>query len=148
MRCDTERGSCVECTDNADCKDGDRLVCDRIAGRCLGCRDDVECGAARVCDLGTHGCKERCSAVRPCSRGTCDLASGHCIECTPGTGCSGEAVCSVGSTCVDCVTDSDCRSNEERHCDTLLGRCVGCLIDTHCPAPQRCSVRDGECSSF
>jgi hypothetical protein len=56
-------------------------------------------------------------------------------------------VCSVGSTCVECIADSDCRSGDSQHCDTLLGRCVDCTSDAQCRAPARCALREGDCIS-
>jgi hypothetical protein len=44
-----------------------------------------------------------------------------------GGGCNGGGVCNPATgTCVDCLTDDDCKSGKSSHCDTATFTCLPC----------------------
>jgi len=45
-----------------------------------------------------------------------------------------------------CTNEAQCTQRREPFCSTTLGRCVECLRDSDCRSNQRCE-RDGECDT-
>jgi len=85
----------------------------------------------------------------PCSPGlVCALPTPYClgdlcVACLTDTNC-GNKVCEPSSrTCVDCVTNGDCKSDKP-YC--FANKCRQCLVPENCGDPLlSCDTREGKC---
>jgi hypothetical protein len=83
-------GNCVQCLQNADCRDATKPIC--VANKCVPCGTDAQCLMK--------------SAAAP----ACDQTSGSCFECTADSFCSGvRPICNLAAhVCARCARDSEC----------------------------------------
>jgi hypothetical protein len=162
-------GQCVECSEDADCKDPTKSFC--VANVCGGCQT----AAATAC------------ATRSASKPVCATAGslgGQCVECSEDADCKSPAksfcvanvcggcqtagatacatrsaskpVCApdgaLGGQCVACLVDTDCKVAAAPIC-TASSTCVACTSDSQCVAklganPGVCMAhQDGRCAT-
>ena len=118
-RCAGE-GECVDCIDDGDCSE---LTMDCLVGSCRGskceassARNGTMCttpqGRAGTCSSGTCNCTPQCN--KECGDDGC---GGQCPSCGGGRHC-------VNDRCVECQSDSECRSLDSSNGCTV-GRCSG-----------------------
>jgi hypothetical protein len=95
--CDRNGGSCVECTQNGDCKTSGKGFCSQH--KCVGC-DGVTAGS---------GCSGSTPACVPSNSGT--AKAGQCVGCLADKDCSGDTpICNSSNVCERCTADSQCTS--------------------------------------
>ncbi len=104
--------TCVECTSNANCSAGEECSsgsCRAISGYCTSdsnCAGDEECVSNSCTSLSCSGC---------------DVASNHsCVS-----SCGGSTPYCSGITCVECVLDSHCNSEQKCQNAICVARCWG-----------------------
>lgn len=99
------QGQCVECTENAHCKDASASVCDLSSHTCVGCQAVGDCSHQRessACDTVNRVCVECTAAEDSCADKACRTIPGE-----------GQYTCSAAtkgqtSPCFPCVSDSAC----------------------------------------
>lgn len=98
-------GQCVQCTENAHCKDPRASVCDTASHTCVGCQAIGECSHqpdTSACDIDNRVCVACTAAEDTCADKACRTVPGD-----------GQYTCSSankGQTapCFPCVSDSAC----------------------------------------
>lgn len=130
-------GACIACVQNTDCvTSGSGKVC--VNGSCVQCISEVQCGAGERCASGS--CAPACGATDDSGTAcgatqVCDFQRNVCVECVPGSAavqCLGaKPYCSKATyTCVQCLQDSDCPSQQAENCPS---------DGSFCPDRQLCS---------
>jgi hypothetical protein len=119
----------VQCAEKGQCKPG--YNCDRSVGRCGQiCTDSSDCENGRVCDIDQSVCVpcidgNACQSDFDPNARVCYLR--RCVQCRISNDCpQGERdVCNRNFECVECVSDQDCKANDNgrEHCDELRERC-------------------------
>jgi hypothetical protein len=129
LHCDGA-GSCVECTDSAQCNGN---VCLDHACFASDCDDGSQNGFETDVDCGGGQCPR------------CDIGQG----CVSGSDCKSNS-CDTGSTCVACAFDEQCPSLTQ-YC-AADGNCADkkpeggpCESDNECQDGLECDDEDGEC---
>lgn len=139
-KCDGSKWSC----DNGSCKSQCSTTADCAVGTCMGgqcvqCTDDAQCTNGNVCNnnLCTPPCKSDtdCSSFNRCTDGKC-VASGcetdrECIAATKNV----TAVCKSNACLVPCQTDLECGNPQDYHFYSCIkNQCiyVGCQTDKEC----------------
>lgn len=126
--CDPSTNVCVVCVTDDDCAGTATPVCDDVTKDCRACESDADCPAALPACQPAGTCGE-------CSSTNTTLCIAPLSVCEPGTG-----------TCVNCVSDDDCATEEAPHCDTGVNICRECLVSEHCtPLRPNCDA-SGTCS--
>lgn len=148
--CSSELDVCVQCLDDADCREPRNPACDR-GGRCVECVADAHCPPDKPsCQLATRRCVE-CVDTSQCAGRVCDAVDSRCVDCLSDADC-GEGSCELDRRrCrTPCAGPDDCDSRKPL-CDMSTGLCIECLADDACVEPMRpaCSVDRAcvECTS-
>lgn len=117
LTCDTTRGQCVECLNNAQCPNAPLTVCNPATQTCVQCAGNSDCRAPNP---------------------ICDPASNTCVGCVANADCPNNGVCNM-NRCVQCLSDAQCGGNTPR-CNTATNTCVTCLpgATDNCPTGQYC----------
>jgi hypothetical protein len=161
------------CRVKAECDRNE--VCIGVPGICQPppsrCTVDAECPVDTFCKLPEGACEPRCTSDRSCPDGSyCD--GEFCrLRCTSSADCAAADVCVDGRCvadacgevscppatpfvepasceCVGCLTDSDCRADDQRRCSDA-GECLYCLIraeSSSACAEQGLRLVDGCCA--
>ena len=139
-------GKCVECLQDADCKDGSCIVSSHtcqlakcpddkpqklVTGECVACTNDTHCAA---------------SSVGPkCIGNSCAKAnqSNECSVCQdPYPGC---VEINGAWSCVECATDDDCKKSGKGSCSAKTFTCSGSTGGTITPT-TKCKA-DADCKA-
>jgi len=118
--CNGSTGSCVECTQNSECKTAGKGFCSQ--NKCVGCDDPGARGStggsdAGVRDSGGSGGDAGTSTGLACggSKPVCvpsnstNTLAGQCVGCVTSNDCSGtKPICDSSNVCVPCTSDSQC----------------------------------------
>jgi Cys-rich repeat protein len=134
LLCDTATGICRDCVDDGDC-DGDRPTCDRVSGQCSAeCTSDADCAAndgPHTCDTTRGRCVDCIGNGMPCE--FCELETYSCVGCLTDDDCSSdEPYCGPSHECSpECADDGDC--SNDLVCDAATSRCVECATNADCP---------------
>jgi hypothetical protein len=130
---------CVECINNQACgASSSRPGC--FDGTCVQCTEDAHCKdpSASVCDTSTHTCVG-CQAIGDCAHQTgtkttaCDIEHRTCVECT-----------AVEDTCDDKACQTVPGDDQYTCSDVNKGQtspCFECVSDSACSAGSNC-IRD------
>lgn len=142
--CDGPTGRCHEtCAVDDDCE-GLSPLCDSSRGLCVDCIDDAGCATPRRCESGRceDGCRvdADCGALEECAENQCEhvgcRGDDDCVFWTsnPSSACVTES----GQCFVPCATDVECNADgfDFQACDG--GRCVhiGCVANAECRAER------------
>lgn len=130
--CDSDTGTCVECTSL------DRGVCglDEFCNGtscATGCVDDTNCtGTETRCRLSDHLCVA-CLDETDCALGSvCDLTTSACVPgCTFSHGCPGATDACCDGLCLDV-------SDDPANCGSCGVPCTGICRDSTCRFPHDC----------
>ncbi len=138
-----QRGKCVPCRNNGDCKDSLKPFCSKMG--CLQCLSDRDCkdpllpscigGQCMPCN-----CKEKEPNKPKCLK----LKTGEvrCVQCKGDSDCSPPTPICKENTCrAECKTDRDCPSG--LFC--FKGKCSECLEHSDCKNPQKPRCFKGTC---
>lgn len=135
-----------QCTTDRDCPliSGARR-CEPTTGTCVGCYDNGHCTAGLSCDIGgSNTCRPNCVAGRCGPLGVCDAATNLCVECLSDSDCRSGYCDTQQRRCVACASDAHCAQNPGRNlCDPGSNECVGCVSDASCPAGEVCHASQG-----
>jgi hypothetical protein len=97
--------------------------------------------ACRPCNPFDSG--QACSGTTPACA-TKGPRTGLCVPCTSAyaSACSGATpVCDDElNTCVQCVTNADCKDPNQPVCEQATNTCRGCRSDAECPAGDKCDL--------
>ena len=115
--CDGLTKTCVACTMDPHCPDGQLCVMNKCVP---GCSQTKGCGDAGMCDTTSGKCTS-CTADTDCKDGMsprCDTKSGRCVPCLPGDTDN----CGTGRYCIEmngsfmcgngCGKDADCKAGD------------------------------------
>ena len=137
MVCNTSDGQCYGCLDNSDCNEGE--VCTNH--QCVTedkCKD-VSCSGGKSCNPDNGQCE--------CPSGTQDYGNGTCEEANCSNGgviCSGSTpVCASSGKCVECVSNSDCGTDEV--CSGNTCQTVDRCANVTCSGGKECNATNGLC---
>ncbi len=110
--CDIENNECVECTENADCKDSSRPRCNVEQGNCESCPSETPVWLNNEC--------VECETDEDClAKGTekpvCNTTEGKCEPCPDGQQWKESA---QGCVAYECRTNEDCNPDGgfEKYC--------------------------------
>lgn len=93
----------------------------------------VEAGASGGASSGP------CRNSLDCASGLiCDRTQGRCVECITASDCRTNDVCANSVCRSTCQSDKDC-TGLGLLCDRAAGNCVECLLDVDCPSGKRCT---------
>lgn len=168
--CDTnvDCGPCSRCvTDKNVCVStcAPPLICSEECGGCAECDSENPCSGGKIC----AGCKCSCPPSAPYQNenGQCVTCAvdGHCPpchKCTPQgcipINCPGSVCDPTTNDCVECISRTDCKKDneccEDKKCvccpgyhRDVNGNCVpdGCKNDGDCAECETCDVPTGKC---
>ncbi len=150
--CDAASMTCLACADDDDCFSPTPSCVTEAGpdlGSCVECTADTDCAEGETCDLATHVCEFHCTVDTDCAAPTavCETVSGECVECTAAntTACDAAEFCEVDSgACVECLADGDCGGDESGRVCLSSGACAdGCRgTGNGCPDPLVCNSAD------
>jgi hypothetical protein len=120
--CNSSTGSCVECTQNSECKTTKKSFC--AQNKCVGCDDDGARPSGGIADAGVDGGSRNdagtsvahaCTAAKPIcvasDSTTAPALAGQCVGCVTNADCSGTTpICNSANMCEACTNDSQCTS--------------------------------------
>jgi len=95
---------------------------------------------------GAPACADACKGLTP----VCDAASSTCVQCLTSTDCKDSATpaCdTTTNTCVQCITSTDCKNGAKPACDTAKNTCVGCVGNNDCKDATKplCDTAAAQC---
>lgn len=135
--------SSTQCSSSSDCEVDN--IC--VSGKCVtGCNSNINCRSGEICDK-TNRCVTGCRSSSDCpSSYTCDVSSGKCqptgVECKASSDCKSSMKQCYNGTCVACLVDSDCGTNQ------MCSSTHECIVKTQCSSPSECNGKpcvDGKC---
>lgn len=78
--CDEQRGACVNCDNDFECRDAARPYCAAGGAGCVACRQAGDCASGEFCDEVTGACVQ-CRDTRDCPAATaCEPMSQRCTS--------------------------------------------------------------------
>jgi hypothetical protein len=127
------------------CVNGDCVAC-RQHGDCTSFPGTPACGPTGACVTCTADQKAVCAAPTP----ACDSAKNSCVECVTGSDCTTQerAACSAEHTCAPCKADTEC-ARFGKVCETSSGVCVQCRPTTEeadCRTDKTCEPGAADCA--
>ncbi len=141
--CSEECGGCAECDSDHPCTGGKtcqgyKCECPpekpytNPFGQCSNCSTNEHCGPCEICT--PEGCKPIV-----CTVGVCNPATRSCVQCVTSSDCKKENECCSGNNTCDCCPGYIRNSN---------GDCViipDCTTDGDCGDCMECDIARGKC---
>lgn len=142
--------TCVQCTQDNDCPASTPL-CELDENRCVACigRERGSCsGATPACNADVHECvecaqgqTEACTGTRP----QCETELHRCVECLGDEDCpSTSRPRCADYACAGCRSNADCRDPRAAVCN-LDGTCVQCVQQSDCSSQEDCNQNQHAC---
>lgn len=111
---------------------------------CVQCVDNAACKDDQVCNSGLCKTLQKCEDDQDCKTGVCDEDINLCVPCLLSSDCPSETQGCFDKECVErkeCVASSEC-VKDGLVCDNKAGVCVTCRSTNDCGVRQVCQDRD------
>jgi len=139
----------LECQTDTDCKTS-------TAKRCSANQECVPCLESKDCERGqclNNRCFQNCYSNVDCpsTQPICNEATGTCTVCLNDSQCAGTTTkpyCKVGvagsgsSSCVECLSDTNCPAGKPR---CVRNRCQPCVTNADCKSGTYCDSSTNQC---
>jgi len=170
LKCDPVGKFCYECDNNSDCKSPFKPFCStqRACAQCISddyCKNTSDISTCLNTCIDNQCVSDETDACHNPMMKYCDIENRSCFECKGDNDCAeSSAYCNTNGKCVKCITDEQCRSNDDcaatcanfncqtsslmcSHCNTTTGICLDCVTNEHCVHAPNLFCVENKCKS-